>query len=183
MHPPISAARWAALRALREGAPATYPRLSVASNLHVVTLRKKGALEGWPLVRERAYAAGIGPLQWDGQPVLPMDESGASLTDQAAALASVLAGQMEGVLAAAREGRIDKARIDAVLAMIRLVERAGSLTRESGQGGPESREAGNQEKTRSDEQLADIYSRIDARIDAMARYYAARMLAGDAFPR
>jgi hypothetical protein len=178
---PISAARWEGFRALREGAPATYPLLATVGCVHEVTLRKRGAREGWPKVDLRRPVA-LDGLSVGSVPVLPLGESGASLTDQAAALASVLAGQMEGVLAAAREGRIDKARIDAVLAMIRLVERAGSLTRESGQGGPESREAGNQEKTRSDEQLADIYSRIDARIDAMARYYATRMVAGEALP-
>lgn len=174
----VTAARWEALRALREGMPATYARLATAAGLHEVTLRRKGASEGWPKVD--LTKAGAGDVVALGErPLLPLDEDGASPADQASALASVLAAQLDGVLAAAREGRIDKARIDAVLAMIRLVERAGSLTRESGQGTEESRAAGNQEQTRSDEQLADIYSRIDARIDALARHYAARMVAGD----
>ncbi len=91
---------------------------------------------------------------------------GGDPTDEVRLSAAALR-QVDMVLAAAEAGRIDKARIDAVMAMIRLATEAANL----------ARDGASNKKTRSDEQLADTLRRIDERIIDLAQGYAARLVA------
>jgi hypothetical protein len=83
-----------------------------------------------------------------------------------------LVDEVEEILAEARAGKVDKARIDAVLSMIRIVERTEQFRR-----APKGDEAN--EKTRSDDEFARLLARVDARIVELARCHAERLGRGE----
>lgn len=88
------------------------------------------------------------------------------------AVESFLMSEVEGIVADARSGRIDKTRIEAVLSMIRVVERTEQFRR-----APKGDEAN--EKTRSDDELAGLLALVDARIVELARCHAERLGRGE----
>jgi hypothetical protein len=71
MHPPISAERWSAARALCEGKAPTYARIAQAMGCHPTTLKKRAGLEGWKkknfesLRLRKAWPYGGGPGGFD----------------------------------------------------------------------------------------------------------------------
>jgi hypothetical protein len=80
-------------------------------------------------------------------------------------LSAAVAGQIEAILADAEAGRLDKARIDAVLSMIRMNAEAERLA-------PEKKK---KKTMRSDDQLAATLRRIDERIVELALGLAERL--------
>lgn len=182
MHPPVGAERWAALRALREGENPTFARLAAAAGLHIATLRDRASRDSWakrhfPRGKARddifpAATAGYGgaPVTLGAAPMALPDqvtpEAGAA--DAGEAVESFLVDEVEGIVADARSGRIDKTRIEAVLSMIRMVERTEQFRR-----APKGDEAN--EKKRSDDELAELLARIDRRIVELALCHAERL--------
>lgn len=138
----------AMLRALFEGAPATLDVLALASNRSEARLRAIAKKEAW---RAPDLAA-----------------SAADLEKRLTLLSDRLIGELEK---ASREGEqmgaYDKARLDALSAMLRMVEKIGETAR-----GPQS---AREEQTRSDEEMAAALERIDARILELAEDLAGQI--------
>jgi hypothetical protein len=84
-------------------------------------------------------------------------------------LIDLLSKQLGKVIALAERGFVDKARLDALLAMVRVVERSEAL---ADQQATESQK-------RSDDELATLLGRIDERIVELARAYAERLGSGE----
>jgi hypothetical protein len=81
-------------------------------------------------------------------------------------LAAVLPKQLARIVALAERGRIDKAEIDALHSMVRVLERSEAL----------STEPAKEEKKRSDDELAGMLQLIDDRIVELAEAHAARLV-------
>ena len=176
MHPPVSAEKKEGMRELRDLLPPTFPRIAKIAGVHVTTVREIASRENWPklhvphgtvmqVVRQkdllaeeaaRARAEAMDAMS-DPEADPPPGDIGALVMDE-----------MRAILAEARRtGRIDKARADGLWSMIRVAERAGKLQPEKGQ----------EQETRSDDELADILARVDERIVELARGYAERLVA------
>ncbi|MEQ1950724.1 hypothetical protein [Mesorhizobium sp. CN2-181] len=142
-------ARQRALRLLAEGAKPTLELLADASSLSVTTLRSDAKAEGWQLDREPDPDA-LGRVR---------------------AIVAKLLDKVEGLQAASLEegGRIDKQEIDAMLAMIRGLEKIDDIMRPEG--------AASQDQIKKDEDVADTLDRINERIVALAVEMAAGMVA------
>lgn len=138
----------AMLRALYEGAPATLDVLALAARRSEARLRAIAKKEAW---RAPDLAA-----------------SAADLEKRLTLLSDRLIGELEK---ASREGEqmgaYDKARLDALSAMLRMVEKIGETAR-----GPQS---AREEQTRSDEEMAAALERIDARIFELAEDLAGQI--------
>lgn len=160
MHPPVTAARWAALRALREGATPTFPRLAAAADLNPATIRERALRDNWP--KRRSKAAQAAALAGEALPDLP---EGMSLEDVRKRLAEVLPRLLARIVDLAERGVLDKARIDALLATGRILEQLDAAAQVS---------ASEQQK-RSDDELAAMLERIDERIIELAQAYAERL--------
>lgn len=142
-------ARQRALRMLAEGAKPTLELLADASSLSLNTLRTDAATEGWQLDREPDPDI-LGRVQ---------------------AIAAGLLDKVEALQAASiEEGKkIDKQEIDAMLAMIRGVEKIDEIMRPTA--------AGREDKIKNDEDIADTLDRINERIVQLAMEIAAGMVA------
>ncbi|MFI0846905.1 hypothetical protein [Mesorhizobium sp. IMUNJ 23232] len=142
-------ARQRALRLLAEGAKPTLELLADASTLSVRTLRADAEREGWQLDRE------------------PEPD----ILARVRAISLGLLGKVEAVQAASLEEgkKIDKQEIDAMLAMIRGVEKIDEIMR--------SDEAAKGNQIRNDEDVADTLDRINERIVQLAMEIAAGMVA------
>ena len=165
MHPRVSVEKWTALRQLRERQPPTFARLAGASGLHVATIRDRASVENW--AKQHFPRSRIVDAASYAQAAEPMAVAPALLSGNRPELGAFVIAEMRGILADARGGRIDKARVDALLSMIRVAERFESLQTEAGQ----------QEQARSDDELAGILTRVDERIVELARSYAERLVA------
>ncbi|MCR4265343.1 hypothetical protein [Nitratireductor sp. ZSWI3] len=140
----------AALRALFEGAPATLELLAQATRRSPAALRKIAAAGAW-----RAPETAV---------------SAAAMERRLLLLSDRLVGELERASAEGeRTGIYDKARIDALSSMLRMIERIGETTR-----GPER---ASEEQTRSDEEMAAALERIDTRILGLARDLARQLAA------
>lgn len=175
MHPPVTAAQKAGMRELRERQPPTYDRIARIAGLHVKTVREIGSRENWPklhvpqgtvmqVVRKADLRA--------EEEARERAEAMAALCDPAVELppgdiGALVVHEMRAILMTARSGRIDKARVDALLSMVRVAERMKDLQPEAGQ----------EEQKRSDDELAEILERVDRRIVELARDYADRLVA------
>lgn len=134
----------AALRALFEGAPVTLALLARAARRSEASLRKLSARQGWTPPRQMGGA--------------DMDRRLMQLSDR-------LIGELEKAGSEGeRSGVYDKARIDALSAMLRMVEKIGETAR-----GPER---AREEQTKSDEEMAAALERIDGHILGLARELA-----------
>jgi len=166
------------MRALREGEAATFARLAAVADLHVTTIRERAMRESWrnevtPRRKIDVPAEGLVPVEalfaaggTEGA-VEDNELAGLPPEERLARLVEFVVRQVETILTGARGGRIDKARIDAVTSMIRMVERAQNFAREQAEA----------QETRSDENLAEIVARIDAQIITLARAYAEQLVA------
>lgn len=139
------ALQWLALRALHEGAAASLELLARASGRSPATLRKRAATEGW---RDAEAATRLSSQERRLRVLL----------DQQIAKAEA-AGEDEAGSASA-----DKARMDAISAVMRTLEKIGEITR--GEGGAK------ENQTRDDEYMAETLRRIDERIVELAVGYA-----------
>ncbi len=140
-------ARQRALRALAEGAPATLDLLADVSGRSLAGLRDQAGKEGWML---RAGLRG--------------DVAGRVRT-----LALALLERVEALAVGEEGGRIGRAEIDGLIAMIRGLEKIDEIMR--------PQEAARESQTRQDEDLAAVLERLDARIVELARGLAAQMVA------
>lgn len=148
-----AAAALRAVRALYEGAPADLALLARACGRSRAYLERVAKTEGWL------------------RPALDGDSE--ALERRLLALSDRLVADLEAASAEGRAaGSYDKGRIDALSAMLRMVEKVGEMARV-----PE-RAAEKQKK--SDEELAAAYALIDARIVELACELAAAMGGGTA---
>lgn len=139
-----------ALRALFEGAPVNFDLLARASGRSIRGVRAQAKREGWD-----ATAAG-------GDPEV--------LERRLAVLSNRLVGELEEISAegSRADGRYDKARIDALSAMLRMVEKIGETARVS--------ERAAEKQNRTDEEMAAALRHINDRIIELARELAAQMV-------
>jgi hypothetical protein len=173
MHPPVSAERWAAIRALREGEPPIFPLLAVATDLHPATIRERASLEGW---RKQEFQSRIVRDNWKRQKcrasirvaeaaVAPADpEVSLDAEQHATRLGDFVARRLGEMISdvEASGGRLDKAQIDALWSMVRTAERSGTLMKER------SAENG----AMDDAELAARLRRLDDRIVELAQAHA-----------
>jgi hypothetical protein len=169
----ISATRWAAVRALREGAAPTYPLLAVATNLHPATIRERASLENW---EKQPFQSSKAREAWPGRarPAAPATGEGAAAPDlselqalerpqdQIAWLSAYVVRALGNLIASAKAGALDKAEIDSLSSLMRMLERSKTLAPE--------RAADNQ--TENDAELAETLRRIDDRIVELAEAHA-----------
>lgn len=188
MHSAASEEQWVALRALRERQRPTYLRLSRASGINISTIAKRAQSHNWRSPDERPDRAGDaddlpmaerGPdgQSGYGQAVAPGAaglEADGLHADPGAQIAEMLKRQAARMLAAAEaQGRIlDKAQIDTMWSIIRLVERQKTLASERAE----------EKNTGEYEGLGDVHRRIDRRILELA-ISAARWMVATGDPR
>lgn len=157
---PTSTAVTAGLRALYEGAPPTIETLALVSHRSPRLLAKVARQQGW----------GVAGIQAAGPPGEPVDPG--ALERRLTVLADRLVRDLEAVSAAGEEaGGYDKARIDALSAMLRMVEKIGEITR-----GPERAK---ENQIKSDAEMAAALERINNRIVELATELAGQMVAGE----
>ena len=101
-------------------------------------------------------------------------EDAGTASERMARVREFLMRQIEAIAAEAEQnaGILDKGQADGMAAILRLAERI-----ESADARADAQEI-IQQKTRSDEELADVLQRIDDRIVELARAYAAEIVAG-----
>lgn len=186
MHPPVGAAKKVAMRELRGLAPPTHARLAAICGVHSATVRDIAFRESWPklnmtrwtvmrpmsprqlkiyeaMLRAEAqgsYPVGDGATVLEGEGLPPGD------------IGAEIVTQMRVILAGLQAGHFDKARADGLLATIRVAERLGMLPAAGVQTAIDA-----EEQKRSDDELADILTRVDQRIVELARGYAERLVA------
>lgn len=143
----MSVSRNRALRALAEGARPTFQLLAAVSGRTVRAMELRARREGW-----RLCTAAIDDVHGRIRPIV------ARLLDK-----------LEAVSAKGTdlEGRIERAEIDAVLTMLRAIDKIAELQR------PEEAAANKQKE--DDETLAAALERINRRILQLARELAAQM--------
>lgn len=149
---PLSRTR--AIRALAEGAKPTLDLIADATGRALAGLRREAERDGWALDRvpPEDFAQRIRPIL-------------ANLVAKAEALAR---------RAAEEGGKIDRAEIDGVLAMVRALEKIAEFAR------PE--EAAREKQIRRDEDLAAVLQRLNERIIHLARELAAQLVADSSGP-
>ncbi|WEX07740.1 hypothetical protein [Chelativorans sp. AA-79] len=148
-----AAAQRTAMRALFEGAPATLDLLARAGGRTEAFLVRVAREEGWK------------------EPAFDVDPE--ALEKRLVTLSDRLVGDLEAASAEGRAaGSYDKHRIDALAAMLKMVEKLGEMTRLP--------ERAAERQNRSDADLAAALSLIDARIVELACALAASMGGGEA---
>lgn len=147
-------ARRRALRALAEGARPTLALLADVTGLSVRSLIVEARREGWALDKE----------------------PGQDVAARLRALTGGMLDRMEALRIAALQegGRIDKQEIEAMLALIRGVEKIEEIMR--------PQEAAKNNQVKKDEDLADTLDRINERIVQLAKEIAAEMVANTGRP-
>lgn len=178
MHPPVSDAAWAAMRELRAKEPPTYARLSAISGLHIATIRDRAARDNWPKpnFQSRRFRDA-----WAGRDLAASEAAfatsvqdadllqGETTEEAVSGLKTFITRWLQQMVATARQsGRApDKASIDTLSAMQRMVEKIGETTR--------AEEHAKDNKKITDEDVAAALARIDGRIFELACELAARM--------
>lgn len=174
MHPPVSAARWAAIRALCEGAPPAFPLVAAVTKLHPSTIRERASMENWakPNFQSstvRAACAGAtasalapAPMPADESEALPEGWMEMSPRERLEWLNAFVTSQVAQIAAAAEGGALDKPRMDGLWSMIRMVEKSGTLAQEPAAD----------TKTGSDAELAGKLELLDDRIVELAVAHA-----------
>lgn len=165
--------RMAALQDWYEGGTPSFPKLAAASGIHITWIKEYAATHNW---KKRS----------NGRPKLPKSSAevpavaGVDAEDYAAVDAQAapevrlkrvmdaMLREVEAIgIAARRQGLMpDKARIDAVWSMVRMLEKVEEFARE--------RAGGIQAKR--DEEMGDVLARIDGRIEELARAYAEELV-------
>ncbi len=147
----VSPAKRAALRALAEGASPTLALLADASGCRLDTVERLAERYEW---------------KWAGA-------DGGDVVRRVRVAAGDLLVRMEalGRKAIAEGGRIDRAEIDGIVAVIRGLDKIGEIMRPG--------EAAKENQISHDEELAALLERIDRRIVGLARELAAQVAAGE----
>jgi hypothetical protein len=177
----VSLERWAALRALREGEAPTFSLLAAAANLNVTTIRDRATRYNWvkqPFQsrKKREAWAGRGQLAAlaTGEGTTPDLSELEALTrpeDQIAWLGAYMVRALAKLIASANAGVLDKAEIDALSSLMRMLERSKALA-----VGVETR---TDNQTDDDEDLAEALRRIDDRIIELAEAHAKWLVGGE----
>jgi hypothetical protein len=157
----VSDVQWAALRELREGEPPTFPRLAAAAELHQTTIRERALRHSWE--KQPYRRSGSRPLE---QAAIELSDIEMPPEELRGRLAAVLPRQLGRIVALAERGHIDKAEIDALHSMVRVLERSEAL----------SAEPAKEQQKRSDDELAGMLQRIDERIVELAVAHAERLV-------
>lgn len=142
-------ARQRAVRALAEGATPSLELLADAANRSLRCLKVQAVREGWNLEQGREV-----DLHSRIKPIID------KLLDKLEAVSD---------RAAEGEGRMERTEIDAVLTMLRAIDKINEIQR------PE--EAAAKKQARNDETLAAVLERINKRIIYLARELADQMVA------
>ncbi|WP_315919463.1 hypothetical protein [Mesorhizobium sp. SP-1A] len=145
----LSDARRRALRALAEGAAPTLDLLADAAGVTLDAVRKLAVKGQWAL---RA-------------------DAGAGVTERVRVLALALLQRVEALAVDEEGGRISKAEIDGLVAMIRGLEKIDEIMR------PEDAGKSTSSWSREDEDLAAVLDCLDSRIVELARELAAQLVA------
>jgi hypothetical protein len=193
---PITAAQWAHARAVSEGAPPTRDRIAGILDCNVTAIYEHARAEGWKRLdfrRAEARAAHADFIELAGRPAeegegpeaeaeAAPDPAGAAPPETAEAESgaradpvellrrgtALLARRLSSLLERAEKGgRLNRAEFDGLAAMARVIERWEALAQESVR----------QEEKKSDEELAEIYRRVERRIVELAREEAERLVA------
>jgi hypothetical protein len=166
--PQLNAAQWALARAWYERQ--TIERMAAVLNVHESTLRRHAVREGWkrPSLPKRepdkdAAPALFSPDELEGALADLPEEM--SLEDVRKRLAEVLPRLLGKIVVLAERGVLDKARIEALLAMGRILEQSEAAAQASAA----------EKQKRSDDELAAMLERIDERIIELAQAYAERL--------
>lgn len=167
MTAPVSAERWLAIRALREGESPTFERLAAVSGLHPVTIRQRALTDSWekqhfPRAGSRAARKPVG--QTDEKAVA--EAALLSPDELRQRLAATLPRQLARIVAQAESGKADREQVDMVLATTRVLERLGPLFEDYD----------TEQKNRSDDELAGLLEKIDDRIVELAEEHARRLV-------
>lgn len=193
---PITAAQWAHARAVAEGAPPTRDRIAGILDCNVTAIYEHARAENWKRLdfrRAEARAAHADFIELAGRPAeegetpeaeaeATPDPAGAAPSGTAEAESgagaeplellrrgtALLARRLSSLLERAEKGgRLNRAEFDGLAAMARVIERWEALAQESVR----------QEEKKSDEELAEIYRRVERRIVELAREEAERLVA------
>jgi hypothetical protein len=140
---------WPVMRALYEGSPVTAEALADISGRQVKTITDAIEREGWDA---------------------PRIPSAIELGQRISRLTASLIREMEEIEKAAVDGLYDKARVEAVTGMLRVLERLAEIN--------DSREVRQEEEQKTDAEIADILRRIDARIVELAHEFAREIAGG-----
>jgi len=168
---PVSAERWAAIRALREGEPPTFPLLATATDLHPATLRERASRENW---EKQDFQSSIARENWRDhakpavvETVLPVIEADDDelhpipLGDFVARQLAEMVSEVE-----TNGGKLNKTQIDALWSMVRTAERSELLKKEP------ATESG----ATDDAELAARLEKLDDRIVELAEAHAERLV-------
>jgi hypothetical protein len=142
------ALQWAALRALHEGAAASLDLLANAAGRSAASLSRRAEKEAW---RDAETAVQLSSQELRLRILL----------DQQITKAEAANADDEGSASA------DKARMDAISAVMRTLEKIGEITR--------SDTSAKENQTRRDANMAEILRRIDERIVELAIEYATQL--------
>lgn len=168
----ISAERWAAIRAVREGKPPTFSLLAAATDIHPATMREKASLESW---KKQGFQSSKVRENWGSHdPVVDVespdetDDASSDVIEPPLDLNDFVARRLAEMIAQAQAngGQLNKAQIDALWSMIRTAERSGNLTK------GEATENG----TTDDAELAARLEKLDDRIVELAEAHAERLV-------
>jgi hypothetical protein len=140
--------QWAALRALHEGAAASLELLANAAGRSVAALHRRAAEEGWVDAEEA--------MQLSRQELRLR-----ILLDHSITKAEATCDAVDGSAAA------DKARMDAIAAVMRTLEKIGEIARND--------TSAKENQTRRDADMANVLRRIDERIVELATGYAGKL--------
>jgi hypothetical protein len=152
----------------------TAGQIAAVAGVHERTLTRRAVKEGWerrPLPTRPGKDAGSALFSPDelvaegASADLPEVGQEMSLEDARKRLAEVMPRLLGKAVVLAERGVLDKARIDALLSMGRLLEQSEAVVQAS---------AAEQQK-RSDDELAAMLERIDERIIELAQAYAERL--------
>ena len=175
----VSAERWAAIRQIREGEPPTFPLLGTATTLHPRTIREHACNENWAKPRFQSKAerdawvgrgeAGAALVDGSGEVAVPEGWHEMSPAERLQWLHDFAVNKVaEIAVAADAGGALNKARLDAVASMIRMVERSETL----------AQERATDNETGNDAELAASLRRLDERIVELAEAHAEWLVAG-----
>jgi hypothetical protein len=142
------ALQWASLRALHEGAAASLDLLADAAGRSVTSLRKRADKEAW---RDAETATQLSNQELRLRVVLDQQITKAETSGDGAETSA----------------SADKARMDAISAVMRTLEKIGEITR--------SDTSAKENQTRRDANMADVLRRIDERIVELAIEYATQL--------
>jgi hypothetical protein len=153
------------LRALREQERPTFSRLAAASGLNDSTIRHRALVDNWKKLGRGGEA---GRSARPGETALLEMISAGPSEDLLPRVGDFLARQIERLVAAieVQGDLMDKAGIDRLSSMIRMLEHSGTLA---------SERATDRD---TDDDIAALHKRVDDRIVELARGLAERLVAG-----